>query len=69
MEIAARGSMRLHECDAHLEWARLCRQREDGDGLKKHVARARELVEKTGYGRRRREVEWLERQLSAMPNP
>jgi tetratricopeptide (TPR) repeat protein len=69
LEIADLGSMRLHECDAHLEWARLCRQRGDRDGLKNHVARARELVEKTGYGRRTREVEWLERQLSAMPNP
>lgn len=63
LEIAERGSMRLHECDAHLEWARLCRQRGDRDGAKQHTARARKLVEETGYGRRRREVEWLERQL------
>ena len=63
LEIAERGSMRLHECDTHLEWARLCRQRADRDGLERHVARARRLVEETGYGRRRREVEWLERQL------
>ena len=60
LEIAERGSMRLHECDAHLEWARLCRQRGDRDGMERHVARARKLVEETGYGRRRREVEWLE---------
>jgi hypothetical protein len=59
LEIAKRGSMRLHECDAHLEWARLCRQRGDRDGLERHVARARRLVEETGYGRRRREVEWI----------
>ncbi|HWM93656.1 MAG TPA: hypothetical protein VN493_23060 [Thermoanaerobaculia bacterium] len=64
LEIAERGSMRLHECDAHLEWARLCRQRGDRDGLERHLARARRLVEETGYGRRRREVEWLERQLA-----
>jgi tetratricopeptide (TPR) repeat protein len=63
LEIAERGSMRLFECDAYLEWARLCRQRGDHDGLQLHVARARKLVEETGYGRRRREVEWLERQL------
>jgi tetratricopeptide (TPR) repeat protein len=67
LEIAERGSMRLHKCDAHLEWARLCRQRSDRDGLERHVARARKLVEETGYGRRRREVEWLERQISSMP--
>ena len=64
LEIAERGSMRLHECDAHLECARLCRQRGDREGLQQHVARARKLVEETGYGRRRREVEWLERQLA-----
>ena len=68
LEIAERGSMRLHECDAHLEWARLCRQREDRDGLERHVARARRLVEETGYGRRRREVEWLEA-LTPVPSP
>jgi tetratricopeptide (TPR) repeat protein len=62
MEIAERGSMRLHECDAHLEWARLCRQRGDRAGQQEHVARARRLVEETGYGRRTREVAWLERQ-------
>ena len=65
LEIAERGAMRLFECDAHLEWARLCRQRGDHDGLAQHVTRARKLVEETGYGRRRREVEWLERQISA----
>lgn len=63
LEIAERGSMRLHECDAHLEWARLCRQRGDLEDAKQHTAKARRLVEETGYGRRRREVEWLERQL------
>jgi tetratricopeptide (TPR) repeat protein len=60
LEIAERGSMRLFECDAHLEWARLCRQRGERDGLAQHVARARKLVDETGYGRREREVRWLE---------
>jgi tetratricopeptide (TPR) repeat protein len=60
LEIAERGSMRLFECDAHLEWARLCRQRGDRNGLERHVARARKLVKDMGYGRREREVEWLE---------
>ena len=60
LEIAERGSMRLHECDSQLEWARLCRDRGDRDGLQRHVARARKLMEETGYGRRRQEVEWLE---------
>lgn len=60
LEIAERGLMRLHECDAHLEWARLCRTRGDRAGQQEHVARARKLVEETGYLRRMREVEWLE---------
>lgn len=63
LEIAERGSMRLHECDAHLEWARLCQDQRDPEGAKRHLARARKLVEETGYGRRRGEVEELERQL------
>jgi hypothetical protein len=60
MEIAERGSMRLHECDAHLEWARLCRYRGDREGAKRHLAEARRLVKETGYLRREREVRWLE---------
>ncbi|HEV7787310.1 MAG TPA: hypothetical protein VGQ28_18350, partial [Thermoanaerobaculia bacterium] len=63
LEIAERGSMRLHECDAHFEWARLCRDQGDADAARRHVARARELVNETGYGRREREVRWLEETL------
>ena len=64
LEIAERGPMRLHECDAHLEWARLCRDQGDLAAARRHVARARELVNETGYGRREREVGWLERVLT-----
>ncbi|MES1241973.1 MAG: hypothetical protein ABUT39_10175 [Acidobacteriota bacterium] len=60
LEIAERGSMRLYECDAHLEWARLCQDRGDREGLERHVARARKIVDETGYERRREEVEALE---------
>jgi hypothetical protein len=60
LEIAERGPMRLHECDAHLEWARLCRDQRELAAARRHVARARELVNETGYGRREREVRWLE---------
>jgi tetratricopeptide (TPR) repeat protein len=60
LEIAERGPMRLHECNAHLEWARLCRDQGDLAAARLHVARARELVNETGYGRREREVGWLE---------
>jgi tetratricopeptide (TPR) repeat protein len=57
LEITERGLMRLHECDAHLEWARLCEDRGDWEGAERHRAKARELVEETGYERRRGEVE------------
>ncbi len=67
LEIAERGLMRLHECDAHLEWARLCRDRGNRDGLQQHLARARKLVEETGYGRRRKELESLEEPGSPTP--
>jgi tetratricopeptide (TPR) repeat protein len=60
LEIAERGPMRLHECDAHLEWARLCRDQGDLAAARRHVARARVLVDETGYGRQAREVGWLE---------
>jgi tetratricopeptide (TPR) repeat protein len=60
LEIAERGLMRLHECDAHLEWARLCEDRGDREGAERHRTKARKLVEETGYGRRRGEVEALE---------
>jgi tetratricopeptide (TPR) repeat protein len=64
LEIAERGPMRLHECDAHLEGARLCRDQGDLAAARRHVARARVLVNETGYGRREREVRWLEGNLT-----
>ncbi len=63
LEIAERGRMRLHECDAHLELARLCRDQGDLAAARRHVTRARVLVQETGYGRREREVRWLEGML------
>ncbi len=63
LEIAERGPMRLHECDAHLEWTRLARQQSDLPTARQHLARARELVQQTGYGRRDREVRSLEGEL------
>jgi tetratricopeptide (TPR) repeat protein len=64
LEIAERGRMRLHEHDAHLEWARLCRDQGDLAAARRHVARARVLVNETGCGRREREVRWLEKNLT-----
>jgi tetratricopeptide (TPR) repeat protein len=64
LEIAERGPMRLHECNAHIEWARLCRDQGDLAEARRHLARARVLVNETGYLRREREVAWLEGQLA-----
>jgi tetratricopeptide (TPR) repeat protein len=64
LEIAERDSMRLHECDAHLEWARLCLQQGNAKAARVHVAKARKIVNETGYRRREREVGWLERRLA-----
>lgn len=62
-DIATRGQMRLHETDAHLEWTRLCRDTGDLAAAREHLAKACALVDATGYERRRREVDWLTRQL------
>jgi tetratricopeptide (TPR) repeat protein len=62
-DIATRGHMRLHETDAHLEWTRLHRDIGDLAAAREHLAKARALVDATGYERRRREVDWLTRQL------
>ena len=66
MTIAARGGMRLHETDAHLEYARLYLAIADLGGLdaaREHLAKAKVLVADTGYHRRDEEVTALEAQL------
>jgi hypothetical protein len=58
MRIAKRSEMRLFQCDAHLEYARLTlAETGDKETARKHLAEAKRLVEETGYGRRRPEVE------------
>ena len=66
-EIAERGSMRLHEADAHLEWTRLHLAIGGPAAPRPHLDRAAELVRACGYGRREREVAWLERRLAEAP--
>jgi tetratricopeptide (TPR) repeat protein len=63
MRIAERGKMRLFECDGHLAYARLALAEGDRDKARGHVAEARRLVDETGYGRRRPEVDELETQV------
>jgi len=59
-EIAERGHMRLHECDAHLEATRIALLRGDLETAQGRLAAAREIVEATGYVRREREVALLD---------
>jgi tetratricopeptide (TPR) repeat protein len=63
MRIAKRSEMRLFQCDAHLEYARLALAEGTREKAREHVGAARRLVEETGYGRRRPEVAELEAQL------
>jgi hypothetical protein len=63
MRIAKRSEMRLHQCDAHLEYARLAMAEGNPEKAREHVATARRLVDETGHGRRRPEVEELEARL------
>lgn len=62
-EIAERGSMRLHECDALLEWTRLLLQQGRKEDARQHLAQAQEIIAATGYERRAREVEHLARAI------
>ena len=62
MRIARRSEMRLFQCDAHLEYARLALAEGDREQARGHVVEARRLVNETGYGRRP-EVAALEAQL------
>ncbi len=53
MRIAKRSEMRLFQCDAHLEYARLALAEGDREKAREHVAEARRLVEETDHGRRK----------------
>jgi tetratricopeptide (TPR) repeat protein len=67
MEIAKRGSMALFACDALLEWARLwLQQGRHAEAARRFVAVARTIVNDMGYGRREREVRWLERKVAGV---
>ena len=75
--IATRGGMGLHLADCHLEFARLKvakskvegQTTDDGrrtmDEARGHLKTAKEMINKMGYHRRDKEVEELEKELTA----
>jgi nucleoside phosphorylase/tetratricopeptide (TPR) repeat protein len=58
--IASRGSMGLHLADCHLAYARLYYAKDDSAKARKHLATAKEMINRMGYHRRDKEVEELE---------
>jgi len=61
--IAARSGMRLFQCDAHLEYARLEIEEGQRGKAREHLERAAKLVEDCGYHRRDGEVAALKEEL------
>ena len=56
--------MRLHEADAHLEYARLHLAEGDGEAARASLADARKIVHETGYRRRDGALAELESRLA-----
>jgi ATP/maltotriose-dependent transcriptional regulator MalT len=61
--IATRGEMRLHVADCHLAYARLHLARGEKDKAREGLAKAKHIIEQTGYHRRDQEVAELEGQV------
>ncbi|NIM12424.1 MAG: hypothetical protein GTO45_09945, partial [Candidatus Aminicenantes bacterium] len=55
-EIAEMGDMKLHLCDYHLEAGRLCAAEGKEKEAEQHFQVAKEMIEETGYFRRKKEV-------------
>jgi tetratricopeptide (TPR) repeat protein len=58
--IATRSGMRLHEADCHLEYARLYLAQGEKDQAREHLAKAKVLIDQTGYHRRDKDAQELE---------
>jgi len=69
LTIAARGGMRLHEADCHLESARLHLAQGEQAQARDSLSKARAMVEETGYHRRDGEVAALGELLGAEAPP
>ncbi|HJU55822.1 MAG TPA: hypothetical protein VJ715_14660, partial [Pyrinomonadaceae bacterium] len=64
--IAVRGEMGLHEADCHLGYARLHVAQGEKEKARESWAKAKEMIERMGYGRRKKDVEEIGRQLEEM---
>ncbi len=64
LRIAKRGEMRLYQCDAHLEYARLAVAEGKPDAARAHLKSAAALVSACGYHRRDEEIAALEAALA-----
>jgi hypothetical protein len=64
LTIATRCGFRLHECDAHLGFARLSLEEGDPAAARTHLAKAAKLVADTGYHRRDGELRELQGRCS-----
>jgi tetratricopeptide (TPR) repeat protein len=64
LEIATRGSMRLHEADGHLGYARLHLAAGQLAEARRHADHAATLIRETGYARRQSELDELTQQLT-----
>ena len=60
--IASRGGMGLYLADCHLEYARLYFDMGE-EKAKEHLATAKEMIDHTGYHRRDKEIQELERKI------
>ncbi|HIH87339.1 MAG TPA: toll/interleukin-1 receptor domain-containing protein [Methanosarcinales archaeon] len=63
MTIAERGEMGLHQADCHLEYARMYLAMGRNDDARKRLDTAREMVEKTGYHRRDKDIVEIDEQI------
>ncbi|MCH9035682.1 MAG: hypothetical protein IID42_14490, partial [Planctomycetes bacterium] len=63
MTIAKRGEMRLHECDCHLEYARLHLAQGEKAQAHDHFKTARAMIHEMGYHRRDKDLAEIEAQL------
>ena len=69
MRLATRCGMRLHECDAHLEYARLALDEGNPEAAVPHFNSASSLVNQCGYHRRDPEIKELREKLGLGVEP